>query len=117
MEEAAARAAEEEHKRKQTQLDLQDRYRLDLEREKMVTMVSESDSTNMSLYPDHVGRQMMSLHVWWHVVLQLNREKSGKLRLSSHPSVVLFFKETKLKVKLIHHVMLSQWSAFHMHRV
>lgn len=64
MEEAAATAAEEEHTRKQTQLDLQDRYRLELKREQMVTTVSESDSTNM--------------------VLKLNREKSGKLRLSRH---------------------------------
>lgn len=39
MEEAAAKAALEEQRRKQTQLDLQDRYRLDLEREKMVTSV------------------------------------------------------------------------------
>ena len=38
MEEAAAKAAVEEHRRKQTQLDLHDRYRLDLEREKMVIM-------------------------------------------------------------------------------
>ncbi len=44
MEEAAAKAAIEEHRRKTTQLDLQDRYRLDLEREKMVTAVPESGS-------------------------------------------------------------------------
>ncbi|TMS13303.1 Switch-associated protein 70 [Larimichthys crocea] len=36
MEEAAAKAATEEHMRKKTQVDLHDRYRLDLEREKMV---------------------------------------------------------------------------------
>lgn len=40
MEEAAAKAALEELRRKKTQLDLQDRYRLDLEKEKMVTTVS-----------------------------------------------------------------------------
>lgn len=40
MEEAATKAAIEEHRRKQSQLDLQDRYRLDLEREKMVTTVA-----------------------------------------------------------------------------
>lgn len=39
MEEAAAKAALEEQRRKQTQLDLHDRYRLDLEREKMVANV------------------------------------------------------------------------------
>lgn len=42
-EEAVAKAAIEEHRRKKTQVDLQDRYRLDLEREKMVAS------------PDHVG--------------------------------------------------------------
>lgn len=46
MEEAAAIAATEEHRRKKTQSDLQDRYRLDLEREKMVTTVSESAAHN-----------------------------------------------------------------------
>lgn len=46
MEEAAAKAALEEHMTKKTQLDLQDRYKLDLEREKMVTTVSESASHN-----------------------------------------------------------------------
>ena len=36
LEEAAANAAEEEKRRLQTQTELQDRYRMDLEREKMV---------------------------------------------------------------------------------
>ena len=40
MEEVAAKAAQEELMRKKTELDLQDRYRLDLEREKMVTSAS-----------------------------------------------------------------------------
>lgn len=38
-----AKAATEEHRRKKTQDDLQDRYRLDLEREKRVSS------------PEHVG--------------------------------------------------------------
>lgn len=37
MEEAAAKAAAEDLRRKKTQLDLQDRHRLDLEKEKLVT--------------------------------------------------------------------------------
>lgn len=49
MEEAAAKAALEELRRQKTQLDLQDRYRLDLEREKMVTAPLESTSHNASL--------------------------------------------------------------------
>lgn len=44
MEEAAAEAAIEEHRREKTQSDLQDRYKLDLEREKMVTIVLCSTS-------------------------------------------------------------------------
>ncbi|KAI3377928.1 hypothetical protein L3Q82_009057, partial [Scortum barcoo] len=41
MEEDAAKAAIEEQRRKTTQLDLQDRYRLDLEREKMEALEDE----------------------------------------------------------------------------
>lgn len=37
MEEAAGNAAMEKHRRKRNQADLQNRYQLDLEREKMVT--------------------------------------------------------------------------------
>lgn len=37
MEEAAVRAETEEHRREITHMDLQDRFRLDLEREKLVT--------------------------------------------------------------------------------
>lgn len=46
MEEAAARGAIEEQRRKKTQEDLQDRYRLDLEREKMVTTLFQSACHN-----------------------------------------------------------------------
>lgn len=38
LEEAAADAAEEEKRRLQTQTELQDRYRMDLEREKLVRL-------------------------------------------------------------------------------
>ncbi|TDH17030.1 hypothetical protein EPR50_G00004330 [Perca flavescens] len=48
MEEAAAKAAVEEHRRKQTQLDLQDRYRLDLEKEKMVRQQMEEQVAQKS---------------------------------------------------------------------
>lgn len=44
MEEAAAKATLEELQRKKTQSDLQDRYRLDLEKEKMVKSFSDTDS-------------------------------------------------------------------------
>ncbi len=40
LEEAATNAAEEERRRLQTQTELQDRYRMDLEREKMVRHAS-----------------------------------------------------------------------------
>uniref|UniRef100_A0A668AK22 Switch-associated protein 70 n=1 Tax=Myripristis murdjan TaxID=586833 RepID=A0A668AK22_9TELE len=48
MEEAAAKAAMEERRRKQTQIDLQDRYRLDLEREKMVRQQMEEQVAQKS---------------------------------------------------------------------
>lgn len=51
MEEAAAQAAIEEHRIMKTQLDLQDRYRLDLEKEKMVTAVSVCFSQHYSFVP------------------------------------------------------------------
>lgn len=44
LEEAAANAAEEEQRRLQTQTELQDRYRVDLEREKMVRLSSSSST-------------------------------------------------------------------------
>lgn len=40
LEEAAANAAEEERRRLQTQTELQDRYTVDLEREKLVRLSS-----------------------------------------------------------------------------
>ncbi|XP_061898829.1 switch-associated protein 70b [Entelurus aequoreus] len=48
LEEAAATAAEEERRRLQTQADLQDRYRLDLEREKMVRQQMEEQVAQKS---------------------------------------------------------------------
>ncbi|XP_068614836.1 switch-associated protein 70-like [Brachionichthys hirsutus] len=48
MEEAAAKAATEEHKRKKSQTDLQDRYRLDLERERMVRQQMEEEVAQKS---------------------------------------------------------------------
>ncbi|XP_036951025.1 switch-associated protein 70-like isoform X2 [Acanthopagrus latus] len=58
MEEAAARGAIEEQRRKKTQEDLQDRYRLDLEREKMVRQQMEEQmaqkSSELELYLQRV---------------------------------------------------------------
>uniref|UniRef100_A0AAY5L477 Switch-associated protein 70 n=1 Tax=Esox lucius TaxID=8010 RepID=A0AAY5L477_ESOLU len=48
LEEAAAKAVLEEHRRKQTQSDLQDRYRMDLEREKMVRQQMEKQVAQKS---------------------------------------------------------------------
>lgn len=42
LEEAAANAAEEERRRLQTQTELQDRYKMDLEREKLVRLPSST---------------------------------------------------------------------------
>ncbi|XP_029909122.1 switch-associated protein 70b [Myripristis murdjan] len=48
LEEAAANAAEEERRRLQTQTELQDRYRMDLEREKMVRQRMEEQVAQKS---------------------------------------------------------------------
>lgn len=44
MDEAAGKATMEEHRRKRTQADLQNRYQLDLEREKMVSQPYSADA-------------------------------------------------------------------------
>ncbi|XP_044048337.1 switch-associated protein 70b isoform X2 [Siniperca chuatsi] len=58
LEEAAADAAEEERRRLQTQTELQDRYRMDLEREKMVRQQMEEQvaqkSTELEQYLQRV---------------------------------------------------------------
>lgn len=48
LEEAAAQAAEEERRRLQTQTELQDRYRTDLEKEKLVRLSLGRVSLHMS---------------------------------------------------------------------
>lgn len=47
LEEAAADAAEEEQRRLQTQTELQDRYRMDLEREKLVRLCHIQQQRNV----------------------------------------------------------------------
>lgn len=47
LEEAAAQAAEEERRRLQTQTELQDRYRTDLEKEKLVRLSLSTVSLHM----------------------------------------------------------------------
>lgn len=44
MAEAAGKATMEEHRRKRTQADLQNRYQLDLQREKMVSETCSADA-------------------------------------------------------------------------
>ncbi|XP_037109982.1 switch-associated protein 70b isoform X1 [Syngnathus acus] len=65
LEEAAAKAAEEEQRRLQTQVDLQDRYRVDLEREKMVRQQMEEQvaqkSTELEQYLQKV-REMEDMY-------------------------------------------------------
>lgn len=62
MEEAAEKAAMEEYRRKRTQADLQNRYQLDLEREKMVTgpLIVDANSEETLKYM----RQNPLCHPW-----------------------------------------------------
>ncbi|XP_039992074.1 switch-associated protein 70 isoform X2 [Xiphias gladius] len=66
MEEAAAKAALEEHMRKKTQLDLQDRYRLDLEREKMVRQQMEEQVAQKSSELEQYLQRVRELEDMYH---------------------------------------------------
>lgn len=66
MEEAVAQAALEEHRRVETQIDMQNCYRLDLEREKMVTC------------PDCVGRG-----AWYVGFLKVEKGKAQMCHIDS----------------------------------
>ncbi|XP_060893757.1 switch-associated protein 70 [Labrus mixtus] len=61
MDEAAAEAAVEEGRRKKTQLDLQDRYKLDLEREKMVRQQMEEQVAQKSSELEQYLRRVREL--------------------------------------------------------
>lgn len=64
LEEAAANAAEEERRRLQTQTELQDRYRMDLEREKMVCHCSSVIRSKQV-----VGCVMVTTSYFWYNVV------------------------------------------------
>nr|XP_020466371.1 LOW QUALITY PROTEIN: switch-associated protein 70-like [Monopterus albus] len=66
MEEVAAKAAVEEHRRRKTQLDLQDRYRLDLEREKMVRQQMEEQVAQKSSELEQYLQRMRELEDMYH---------------------------------------------------
>ncbi|XP_054866455.1 switch-associated protein 70 isoform X2 [Amphiprion ocellaris] len=66
MEEAAAKAALEELRRKKTQLDLQDRYRLDLEREKMVRQQMEEQVAQKSSELEQYLQRVRQLEDMYH---------------------------------------------------
>ncbi|XP_045899117.1 switch-associated protein 70b isoform X1 [Micropterus dolomieu] len=66
MEEAAAIAATEEHRRKKTQSDLQDRYRLDLEREKMVRQQMEEQVAQKSSELEQYLQRVRELEDMYH---------------------------------------------------
>ncbi|KAF1392826.1 hypothetical protein PFLUV_G00032080 [Perca fluviatilis] len=66
MEEAKAKAAVEEHRRKQTQLDLQDRYRLDLEKEKMVRQQMEEQVAQKSSELEQYLQRVRELEDMYH---------------------------------------------------
>ncbi|XP_044205866.1 switch-associated protein 70 isoform X1 [Thunnus albacares] len=66
MEEAAAKAAIEEDRKKKTQLDLQDRYRLDLEREKMVRQQMEEQVAQKSSELEQYLQRVRELEDMYH---------------------------------------------------
>uniref|UniRef100_A0A3Q1F6Y5 Switch-associated protein 70 n=1 Tax=Acanthochromis polyacanthus TaxID=80966 RepID=A0A3Q1F6Y5_9TELE len=79
MEEAAAKATLEELRRKKTQLDLQDRYRLDLEREKMVRQQMEEQMAQKSNELEQYLQRVRQLEDMYHRLEEaLEDEKQAK---------------------------------------
>ncbi|XP_022073108.1 switch-associated protein 70b [Acanthochromis polyacanthus] len=66
LEEAAANAAEEEKRRLQTQTELQDRYRMDLEREKMVRQQMEEQVAQKSTELEQYLQRVHELEDMYH---------------------------------------------------
>lgn len=66
LEESAANAAEEEKRRLQTQTELQDRYRMDLEREKMVRQQMEEQVAQKSTELEQYLQRVRELEDMYH---------------------------------------------------
>ncbi|XP_034031743.1 switch-associated protein 70b [Thalassophryne amazonica] len=66
LDEAASNAAEEERRRLQTQTELQDRYRMDLEREKMVRQQMEEQVAQKSTELEQYLQRVRELEVMYH---------------------------------------------------
>ncbi|XP_038594197.1 switch-associated protein 70-like [Micropterus salmoides] len=93
MEEAAAIAATEEHRRKKTQSDLQDRYRLDLEREKMVRQQVEEQVAQKSTELEQYLQRVRELE---HMYSQLEDALEDERRARQDEEVV-----RKLQARLL----------------
>uniref|UniRef100_A0A8C8DQZ2 Switch-associated protein 70 n=1 Tax=Oryzias sinensis TaxID=183150 RepID=A0A8C8DQZ2_9TELE len=79
MEEAAARAAREELQRKKTELDMQDRYRLDLEREKLVRLQMEEQMAQKSSELEQYLQRVRELEDMYHLLEEaLEDERQAK---------------------------------------
>ncbi|XP_054473164.1 switch-associated protein 70 [Anoplopoma fimbria] len=79
IDEAAAKAAMEEQRRKQTQSDLQDRYRLDLEREKMVRQQMEEQVAQKSCELEQYLQRVRELEDMYHLLEEaLEDERQAK---------------------------------------
>ncbi|KAM9409167.1 switch-associated protein 70-like isoform 2-T2 [Pholidichthys leucotaenia] len=79
MEETAAKATFEELMRKKTQLDLQDRYRLDLEREKMVRQQMEEQVAQKSSELEQYLQRIRELEDMYHQLEEaLEDERQAK---------------------------------------
>ncbi|XP_061566420.1 switch-associated protein 70 [Cololabis saira] len=79
MEEVAAKAAQEELMRKKTELDLHDRYRLDLEREKMVRQQMEEQVAQKSSELEQYLQRVRDLEDMYHRLQEaLEEERQAK---------------------------------------
>uniref|UniRef100_A0A673CXS1 PH domain-containing protein n=1 Tax=Sphaeramia orbicularis TaxID=375764 RepID=A0A673CXS1_9TELE len=79
MGEAAAKASIEEERRRKTELDLQDRYRLDLEREKMVRQQMEEQVAQKSIELEQYLQRVRELEGMYHQLEEaLEDERQAK---------------------------------------
>lgn len=83
LEESAANAAEEERRRLQTQTELQDRYRMDLEREKMVRRPFVIYQCALEPVEEQPILMQLPVFLFWEFNRPCNLKKNTHLKVTS----------------------------------
>ncbi|XP_034535178.1 switch-associated protein 70 [Notolabrus celidotus] len=113
MEEAAAKAAAEEHRRNKTQSDLQDRYKLDLEREKLVRQQMEEQVAQKSSELEQYLQRVRELEDMYHQLEEaLEDERQAKQdEEAMHKLQARLLEEETAKRAELEHIHLQQQRA------